>query len=248
MTNLFSMPWHQGTFHAYDTETTGVSVDYDRIVTATFVTINSRAVERHQWLIACPIDIPDGARAVHGISTEHARNAGRPAGEVIREIAAMITAAARANEPVVAYNAVFDFTITDRECGRYGASFDLPRVIDPLVIDKALDKWRKGKRTLAAACDHYNVRLDDAHGAVADALAAGRLAWTLAYNNSAKVGGDAKRLHDKQIQWKREQAESFGAYLIKQGKPDDISREWPIQSPPADWTPQQLPTPREVPA
>lgn len=245
MTSLFNTPWHQGRFHAYDTETTGISVDYDRIVTATFVTIDGRDVERHQWFIACPIEIPAGAQAVHGISTEQSRRDGRPPADVIREIANMITAAARAGEPVVAYNGSFDFSITDRECARYGAAFDTPSVIDPFVIDKTVDKWRKGKRTLTAVCEHYGVRLDGAHDATEDALAAARVAWALAERYPDVVQVPPADLHAKQIEWKREQAESFGAYLTRQGKADDVARAWPIIPPPEGWDPRQLPAPRE---
>lgn len=239
------MSWHHGRFHAYDTETTGVSVDYDRIVTATFVTIDGRSVERHQWMIACPIDIPAGAQAVHGVSTEQSRRDGRPPADVLNEITGHITAAAAAGEPVVAYNGSYDFTITARECARHGLNFAIPHVIDPFVIDKHVDKWRKGKRTLTAVCDHYGVRLDAAHDATEDALAAARVAWALAERYPHVVQVPPADLHAAQVEWKREQAESFGAYLARQGKPDDVAREWPLIPAPADWSPDQLPAPRE---
>lgn len=44
---------------------------------------------------------------------------------------------------------------------------------------------------------------------------------------------------------KAEQAEGLAKWLTRQGKPDDVSRDWPLQQPPADWNPQQYPTPRE---
>lgn len=245
MSNLFSAPWHKGRFHAYDTETTGVSVDYDRIVTATFVTIDGGKVERWQWLINCPIDIPAGAQAVHGVSTEQSRRDGRPAAEVINEIAAAVTAAACAGEPVVAFNGAFDFTITAREAARYDLNLAIPHVIDPFVIDKHVDRFRKGKRTLTAVCEHYGVRLDAAHDATEDALAAARVAWALAERYPDAVQIDPAQLHAQQVEWKREQAQSFGAYLVRQGKTDDVSREWPIQTAPADWSPDQLPQPRQ---
>ena len=50
-------------------------------------------------------------------------------------------------------------------------------VYDPLVIDRAKDRYRKGKRNLTAMCDHYGVRIDNAHEATADATAAARVAW-----------------------------------------------------------------------
>src|SRR5699024_4273484 len=81
----------------------------------------------------------------------------------------------------VVYNAPYDLTLLDRECRRHGLEpINAPGpVIDPLVIDKTVDRYRKGKRTLEVAAAHYQVALDDAHDAGADAIAAGRVALAL---------------------------------------------------------------------
>ena len=50
-------------------------------------------------------------------------------------------------------------------------------VFDPLLIDRAKDRYRKGPRNLTSMCEHYGVRLDNAHEATADAFAAARVAW-----------------------------------------------------------------------
>jgi DNA polymerase-3 subunit epsilon len=102
---------------------------------------------------------------------------------------------------------------------------------------------------------------EDAHGAAADALAAGRLAWRLATQPDRFAQFDGPRgverinpaqwpldrLHTWQAETKRAQADSFAAYLTRQGKPDDVSRSWPIQEPPPGWAPEQLPEPAEEP-
>lgn len=233
--------WHRRPFAAFDVESTGVSPDYDRIVTATLCVITRADVDTRSWLINPGIDIPQGATDVHGISTQQARTKGANPSDAIRDIAANVKMLHENGMPFVAYNAAFDFTMLERECRRYGAGFTLPYVIDPFVLDKELDRFRKGKRTLTAACEHYGVRLDGAHDATQDALAAARVAWRLAETYPDQVQIDPAHLHANQIQWKREQADSFGAYLIKHGKTDDVSREWPLQPPPADWTPDTTP-------
>ena len=48
----------------------------------------------------------------------------------------------------------------------------MPNVIDPFVIDKHIDPYRKGKRTLTAVCEHHGVKQTDAHDATGDDLAA----------------------------------------------------------------------------
>ena len=73
----------------------------------------------------------------------------------------------------MAMNASFDVTIAE---GLF-ASFGLPALawhalLDPLVIDRHVDRERTGKRRLDALCEHYHIRLQQAHDAGADAEAA----------------------------------------------------------------------------
>ncbi len=105
-------------------------------------------------------------------------------------------------------------------------------VIDPLVVDKAYDKWRRGKRTLEVVAAHYAVRLDDAHEAAADAIAAGRVAQALAERFAASLPPSADELHTRQIGWARDQAASLTEYFIQVGRldPDDaLDGSWPIR-------------------
>ena len=81
-------------------------------------------------------------------------------GAVAEIIGALADAAGR-GLPIVAYNAAYDLSVLEREAERYGLT-PLPGpgpVIDPLVIDKAVDQYRRGKRTLTAAAAHYGVAL-----------------------------------------------------------------------------------------
>lgn len=250
------MSWHKGRLALYDCESTGVDPHRDRVVTAAIVEVGGGQPTRtSEWLINPGIDIPDAAAAVHGITTQHAVSAGVDAAGAIHEIGEHLLRCLAAGMPVVAYNGVYDLTMLFSELLRHDHQVVAEQVrdqvilIDPFVLDKHLDKWRKGSRKLIDTCAHYGIDLSesDAHGAAADALAAGRLAYKLAAQNSA-IAGDANALHRKQIKWKREQGESFGAYLVKQGKPDDVSRAFPIEPSPDGWTPQQLPAQQQVPA
>ena len=236
VTNLFSNPWHRSRIIAFDTETTGIDVNTDRVVTATIATIEGRDTQVTSWLINPGVPIPAEASAVHGVTTEHAQEHGTDPATAITEIAAALTQAATDRTPVIAYNAGYDFTILDRECRRHQLRMTLPLIVDPFVIDKECDRFRKGKRTLSAACDHYGVLLGEAHNATDDALAAARVAWVLAERFPDRVQVDLEQLHRAQVEWKREQVESFGRYLVKQGKADDVAREWPFQSPPKGWS------------
>lgn len=223
--NLLHVPWHRSVFYAFDTETTGIDVWNDRIVTATIARIDGPNVETLTWLINPGIDIPQAATDVHGITTQHAQENGQNPAEAIREITAVLSDA----HPVVAFNASYDCTILTAEAERHGTRVDVPAVIDPHVIDKHVDPRRRGKRTLTATCEHYGVKQTDAHDATGDALAAARLAWTLTERHPDLLQVDPTELHQAQIGWRRDQAESLARYFVRQGRPDDVARDWPIQ-------------------
>ena len=220
----------------FDLETTGVDVTADRIVTAHVGLLDAagRVIRARDWLADPGVAIPEGASAIHGISTEHARTHGRPAGEVVAEVVEAVRGLLDAGIPVVAYNAPFDFSMLKYESQRHDvAPIENPSpVIDPLVVDKAYDRWRKGKRTLEVVAAHYAVRLDAAHEASADAVAAGRVAQALAERFAPWLPESVHELHTRQIGWARAQAESLTEYFIGIGRldPDDrLDGRWPIR-------------------
>ena len=170
---LFDAPEWTRVVGVFDLETTGVDVTADRIVTAHvgLLDASGSVIRARDWLADPGVAIPDGASAIHGITTERARAEGRPAPEVVAEVVEAVRGLLDAGIPVVAYNAPYDFSLLKYEALRHGlAPVDDPfPVIDPLVVDKAYDRWRRGKRTLQVVAAHYAVRLDDAHDASADA-------------------------------------------------------------------------------
>ncbi|HEY9354551.1 MAG TPA: exonuclease domain-containing protein, partial [Nocardioides sp.] len=175
--------WHLGRMCGFDLETTGVDVETDRIVTACVVGCGGGpATESRTWLADPGIEIPDGAAQVHGITTERARAEGRPAADVVAEVVTALASAARDGEPIVAMNAAYDLTLLDRECQRHGIKSlwdytdSIPCVIDVKVLDKHIDRYRKGSKRLEDLCQLYGVRLDGAHSADGDAIAACRVA------------------------------------------------------------------------
>lgn len=231
------MGWHRGRLAAFDVETTGVSPASDRIVTAAVSLVGGglESVSR-DWLVDPGVDIPEGATAVHGITTELARREGRAPAEVVDEISALLAEQVLAGTPVIAFNARFDLTVLDREARRHGVEPLVDRVggpegmlvVDPHVLDKQFDRFRKGKRTLAAVCAHYRVPLDVAHAANADALAAARVAWRLGQASAELRALALPELHGHQVAWAAEQAASFQDYLRSNGSVERIEGAWPI--------------------
>jgi DNA polymerase-3 subunit epsilon len=231
------MSWNAQPLASWDTETSGLDIETDRIVTSALVhyTPGSEPVIRTWLSDADGIEIPKDASDLHKVTTEHAREHGRPAAEVIEEISAALALKLAAGMPLVVFNARYDLSLLDRECRRHGLltleerlGAPVGPVIDPLIIDKAADKFRGGSRKLTALAAHYGVTLTDAHTADADALAAVQVAVALA-EKYPQLQVDADRLHEWQIGWAAGQAKSFRAYREGRGEPiGDIREEWPL--------------------
>jgi len=244
---MSTVQWHLGALCAFDTETTGVDVETDRIVSASVTLIGRQryktaedqsrrwlALERYNWLANPGVDIPEAASAVHGITTEAARSTGRPAAKVVRELGIVLAEQVAAGVPLVIMNATFDLTLLDRELERNDCkplavqAGREPIVIDPMVIDKQADKYRKGKRTLTHLCQHYDVTLTGAHEASADALAAAQIAVAIA-ERYPPLQVDALTLHQWQQAWATQQAIGLREYLAAAGRDaSTVHGHWPM--------------------
>lgn len=217
----------------FDTETTGIDTSNSRIVTACIATLNQAGeiVSKQQWLINPGVPIPPQATAVHGVTDEIAIRDGSDPKPALEAIINTLVGLFTAGVPVVVYNAPYDLSLLHEEALRHGLSpiLDPRPVIDPLIIDKQVDRYRKGKRTLGITAEHYGVPLgEDAHDALADAVAAGRIAQKIASKFADQLPTSVQELHDAQVQWARAQDESFQLWLKSQGRePSFRQRNWP---------------------
>ncbi|WP_034659259.1 MULTISPECIES: 3'-5' exonuclease [unclassified Corynebacterium] len=214
---------------AFDLETTSANPKDARIVTSALVRIDGRDVQKVEHLADPGIEIPQAATDVHGITTERAQAEGRPHEEVLKDTVDAIKAAWDDGLTLIVYNAAFDLTVLRSLTGDFTVTGP---VFDPYVIDRVSDKWRKGKRTLGAACEHYGVELGNAHEATADALAAARVAWKQVrqhYPNLAQM--DENELMEFQaVKWYEDRV-AFKKYLEGKGRDaSDVSTAWPLIS------------------
>lgn len=225
-------PWYLGFWAGFDLETTHVAVDVARIVSASIVVVDGvgGVVEKYEWLADPGISIPAEAVAVHKITDELVSREGRAAVEVVGELVTLLGQLFSAKIPVVAYNAAYDFTVLYNETLRHGlAGLVLPApIFDPYVVDKQVDKFRKGKRTLEAACAHYGVVLENAHTAFDDAYAAVLLALALRVSFAKELEMGLYDLYLKQVEWARLQAASYEKYLQRNDPQAKVSGFWPI--------------------
>ena len=246
---------------AFDVETSGTDVFRDKIIQSFFGiwdTETEEWVEDHLTYYNWGIDIPEGAEAVHGISKQFLEEHGKPPSELRRLVYLIVDTFAQhwdGTPPkavaLASYNGVFDNTMLNanlrtKQVGPddidgneiYWAQVpweELP-LIDPLIIDKHVDKYRKGSRKLVDVAPVYGVpRLENAHDAKADCEMTARLAAEMLkrFYKSASEGATIENviqaLQPLQAAWKREQAESLQAYFRRKTPDAVVNPEWPEQ-------------------
>lgn len=230
--------WSDGVLAGYDCETNGVDPEHARIVSAALV-INDPANSDdnvYTWLANPGVDIPLAATAVHGISTDYAREHGNPPAMVVSGI---LTAFSLVREtygpiPLVLVNAPYDLTILDREIRRHlpgsnGLELDM-FVIDTLTCDRKLDPYRRGRRTLTATAAAYGIAIKGAHTASGDVTCAISLARSIARRYPRFGAASLDRLQDLQRGAHREWSEHFEEYRRKFGDPDFCCNgDWPYR-------------------
>lgn len=260
--------WWEGQMGGLDTESTGVDPHTARIVTSAvgYATPGQRP-RVLQWLINPGCDIPAEAAAVHGwtldrieerlagheaIRITDKRDTPMPRDAALFEIASHTATIIGAGVPLVIANAPYDLTLLEAELARNSIDPLTSRpkgiagVVDPMVIEKAFDPYRKTKngcrggkhqcggcgaedRKLASLCLHYGVVHAGAHDAAADVIAAMRLAKALGAIWPSVGRLKLGTLHNHQVTWRREQANGLREYFDKNGiEHDGVDPGWPL--------------------
>ncbi len=227
------MEWPDSPLVGLDFETTGVDPLSDLPVQVALVWCDGQGGRRHDCFLVDPErEIPEGAYEVHGISTARARAEGRSLEATAHYLHRHLSQAAARRVPVVAMNASFDVTIAECLFARAGlAPLDWRAVIDPLVIDRRIDRYRKGKRRLENLCETYGVSLCSAHDAGQDAAAAVSLARAIGRRWPELAGLEAEELTRLQEGWHKEWAVGFHTWCLEQGRPglEESDHLWPVR-------------------
>lgn len=228
-------PWWRSPALAFDLESTGVDVARDRIVTVALLHLDGPSVRPERYLLNPGVEIPESATAIHGVTTEHARENGEQPGPALSDTAAKLAQAMRSGTPVTGMNLSFDLSLLHFECIRHGIPTLSDRldgavrpVVDVLLLDRRVDKYRPGSRTLAALCEHYEVKHHGAHDSAYDALAAAQIAAVIA-ERFPRVGSlTLEELHDAQVSWAHEQRTGLQAHFDRKRRAGEERRVVPL--------------------
>jgi DNA polymerase III subunit epsilon len=228
--------WVTSEMLGFDFETTGVDRFNDVPVSYALVTmVAGDVVSTASGLIDPGRDIPAGATAVHGISTERARDEGMPLREAIALVSDGVLAASRRGVPLAGMKLDYDLTILQTQARDLCGWGPVERgwcgpVLDAVVIDRHFDPDRKGRRTLVDLCAHYGIEIGNAHDAGADATASIEVLFALAMRYDALWESDLFRLHHDQIDWHREWTEHYDQWRLSEGMVAIDPRDyvWPV--------------------
>ena len=216
---------------AFDIESTSVDVTTARIVTASLILINGKKVTTREWLLNPEIEIPQSAIDIHGVTNERAQTEGQDYASGYADILDALDQTWAEGRIVAGMNLAYDMSVLHHEGKRLGRGDYYPGALfDALIVDKHIDRYRKGGRTLTDLAKHYDVEQGEAHTSAGDCYTVARIAYRLVRSPKLAEVDDAETLQQLQRSWRAEQQDSLRAFW--QGRGDErwrtVSSDWPV--------------------
>jgi DNA polymerase III subunit epsilon len=211
--------WKDLTWIAFDTETTGLDPENDRITELGIIHYqNGEVVLRWDVMLNPGIDIPAKVTEITQITNEMVR-VSPPIKWMTKPIRRMLTGGV-----LVAYNAKFDYSFLSNALTRAKVKlplgFELAKIIDPFTWLSELHKYEKGK-SLSAMCKRYDIEVDQWHRACDDAEATVRLLSKIA----PQMSDDLDEVFTGQHEMRATQVADRKDYKKrKDGVPDNVKK------------------------
>ena len=154
-----------------DTETTGLMVNEDRIVSFGGVCAHGTRMFKSRMiddLIDPGVSIPPASTAIHGITDDMVQGA-RSFPEVYADFQRLAT-----NRVIIGHNVPFDLTIIRQECARHGRPWEDLVFIDTMRLASLLNPTL-GKFDLETLAGIYQIDVHGRHTALGDAMVTAEL-------------------------------------------------------------------------
>lgn len=179
-----------------DTETTGLDYTKERIIEFAAVRLeNGKVKDTYQTLINPEQHIRKSSIAIHGITEDMVADAPKES-EILGEILDFIGGA-----PIVAHNAIFDYSFLNEACKRvFKKKFENERIDSQQMFKEICPDLES--HGLAALTEKFHVDLENHHRAMADAMG-----LALAYPK-------LKKLYLQKYDWQTKQLENID-YLFE---------------------------------
>ncbi|MCW2801482.1 MAG: polymerase subunit epsilon [Aeromicrobium sp.] len=221
--------WHRAPLASLDFETTGIDPHHDRVLSYALLGDDGHDVN---GLINPGIPIPPQSAAVHGLTAEALVDA--PIPEVgIALVIDWVQSVIDRGAGLVVFNAAYDLTMLRAEATRWGLrqpDWQRLLVVDPYVIDWGIERGALGPRRLTDVAAYYEVTLDNAHDAAADAWAARNVAVEIGARHPEVGMSSLAILMHSQRGWYADRAEDWNSYARTAGRSLDDPSGWPLAS------------------
>lgn len=221
--------WHRTPLASLDLETTGIDPLSDRVLSYALISDIGPDVN---GLINPGIPIPASSAEVHGITDVLLADAPDPA-VGIAIIVDWLQSLIDRGVGLVVFNAAYDLSMLHAEATRWGVAqpdWDRLLVVDPYVIDWGIQRGQLGSRKLTDVAAYYSVRLDNAHDAAADALAARDVAYEIGARHPHVAASRLDELMNRQRAWYADRVEDWNSYARTVGRTLDDPNGWPLAS------------------
>ena len=218
--------WFERPLAALDFEATGVDPHRDRVLSYALIDPD----HERESLVDAGVPIPQASAEVHGITARSL--VGAPSSrEAISVVADWVQSLIDRRVGLVVYNAAYDLTMLRSEAARHGIrqpQWDRLLVVDPYVIDWGIERTSKRQRRLVDVAEHYGVRLDNAHEALADARAARDIAVAMGARHPDAGACTLPELMLRQHMWHAERVDDWNAYAAAKGRELIDRLSWPM--------------------
>ncbi len=230
------MIWRNDVFLTLDAETTGLDMMEDRMIEVSLLMVDvaGNVLTPSYSTRINPegdFEIKEEAQAIHGISEEDLKDY-PSSNEVMKKVQVLLRTGRLLGFPLVIANAPFDWALLQLEFRRAGLQIiEDVNIIDPMVIDRYFDRFRKGSRTLIDLAMYYCTELDldedRLHTAFYDAFLSERVAREVLFVHDL-YACSLKELHASQMVWYEENQKSLNEYF-KRKQIDKVAQgKWPL--------------------